>query len=100
MRQPENLLPASEFCHHYNIEISFLELLQEYGLVEVVTVEEDNYLDISELHEVEKMVRLHYELNINLEGIDVINQLLQKLEETHVELVMLKNKLRKYENPD
>jgi chaperone modulatory protein CbpM len=98
MRQPENLLPASEFCQHYNIEIRFLELLQEYGLVEVVTVEEDNYLDISELHEVEKMVRLHYDLNINIEGIDVINQLLHKLEETQYELVMLKNKLRKYES--
>lgn len=98
MRQQENLLPASEFCRHYNIEITFIELLQDYGLVEMVTVEEDNYIYISELHEVEKMVRLHYDLDINLEGIDVINQLLHKLEETQDELILLKNKLRKYES--
>ncbi|MGI8598667.1 MAG: chaperone modulator CbpM [Chitinophagaceae bacterium] len=98
MMQTENLFPASEFCRYYNIEITFLDLLKDYGLVEVVTVEERNYLDVTELQEVEKIIRLHYDLNINLEGIDVINQLLQKLEETQDELVMLKNKLRKYEN--
>jgi hypothetical protein len=32
--QEENLIPANEFCLHHNIEVSFIDSLKEYGLVE------------------------------------------------------------------
>ena len=52
--QEENLIPASEFCLHHNIEISFLQSLQEYGLIDIVTIEQGSFVDSNCLSELEK----------------------------------------------
>ena len=44
------------------------------------------------------MIRLHNELNVNIEGIDVVFNLLEKEKELREELNALKNKLKLYEN--
>ena len=96
--QEEHLIPASEFCLHHNIESCFLYSLQEYGLIEIVSMEQGSFVDSNCLRELEKMVRLHYDLDINMEGIDAISHLLKKLETMQDEIAMLKNKLRVYES--
>jgi len=96
----ENLIPAHEFCIHHNIEISFIDSLQEYGLLQVHTMEGTGYIDEEQLEELEKMVRLHYDLNINMEGIDAIRHLLQHLHSLQHDLVALRNRLRLYETGD
>ena len=98
--QEENLIPAKEFCAYHNIEVSFLHSLQEYGLVEITHKDVDTFIDTNQLLELEKLLRLHYELNINLEGLDAINNLLNRLEEVQNEIITLKNKLRFYEDMD
>jgi len=40
------------------------------------------------------MMRFHYDLNINIEGIDAITHLLQQIEDLQQELIATKNKLR------
>jgi hypothetical protein len=40
----ENLIPAQEFCIHHNIEISFIDSLQEYGLLQVHNMEGKGYI--------------------------------------------------------
>ena len=96
----ENLIPAQEFCIHHNIEISFIDSLQEYGLLQVHTMEGAGYIDEEQLEELEKMVRLHYDLNINMEGIDAIRHLLQHLHSLQHDLTALRNRLRLYETGD
>ena len=98
--QEENLIPASEFCLHHNIEISFLQSLQEYGLIDIVTIEQRSFVDSNCLSELEKMVRSHYDLEINMEGIDAITHLLKKLQTMQDEISVLKNKLRVYERQE
>src|SRR5215216_4783668 len=95
--QEENLIPASEFCHHHNIEIAFIHSLNEYGLIEITTAGEEVFISNSQLNNIEKFLRMHYELNINLEGIDAISQLLQRMESMHEEMNSLKNRLRFFE---
>ena len=46
------------------------------------------------------MVRLHYDLEINMEGIDAITHLLKKLQTMQDEISVLKNKLRVYERQE
>ena len=46
-----------------------------------------------EIHKLEKFVRLHYDLDINIEGIETINHLLEKIEEMQKEIVRLRNKM-------
>ncbi len=95
--QPENLINANEFCSYHNIEVSFIYLLEEYGLLETTVIEENHFIEPAQLGELEKLVRLHYDLNINLEGIDAIKYLLEQLSARDNEIISLKNKLRFYE---
>lgn len=91
--ETENLILIDTVCSHHNIEVSFVSALREYGLIEVVEVADHQYLSNEQLRDFEKMMRLHYELNINLEGIDVIARLLQRIDDLQQELVAAKNKL-------
>lgn len=80
--QERELIPASELCLHYQVEMTFIHSLQEYGLLETVVQEEAVYVPASSLCALEKIMRLHFELNINFEGIDVILHLLERLQDT------------------
>jgi hypothetical protein len=95
-----NLIPANEFCASHNIRISFINSLQEAGLIEIATIEETEYIHESQLNELEKIVRLYYELDINLEGIESVIHLLQRINDMQEEITFLKNRLRLYEASD
>ena len=89
-----DLIQLTQFCKLHNIDTAFIFALQEYELVEIVVIENHPYLPQEQLPEVEKMLRLHYELNINLEGIDAIATLLKRISTLEQELIATKNKLR------
>jgi len=94
--EEKKLIPASEFCIHHKVEINFIHSLQEYDLVEVVSREGIDYLEEEKLNDLEKIIRLHHELNLNMEGIDVVLHLLKQLEVAQEELSALKNQLKFY----
>jgi hypothetical protein len=100
LKEMEKLIPASEFCANHNIEVSFIRSLQETGLMEVTTIEETVYLQASQLQELERIVHLYFELDINLEGIETINHLLQRINNMQDEIMSLRNRLRLYETYD
>jgi chaperone modulatory protein CbpM len=95
--QFEDMVPASEFCVHHNIELSFIDSLREYGLVETILIEEKVYLPVSQLGHLEKIVRLHFDLEINLEGIETIAHLLEKVNQLQDQVTKLTNRLKAYE---
>ena len=92
-----NMIPADEFCASHNIEITFINSLQEAGLIEITTIRETEYIHESQLNELEKIVRLYYEMDINLEGIETVIHLLQRINDMQEEITLLKNRLRLYE---
>jgi hypothetical protein len=92
----DDLIAVSEFCVNHNIEISFLNLLQENGLIEISTIESTYFVEKEQLPQLEKYVRFYYDLDINLEGIETINYLLEKIENLQNENIALKNRLRFY----
>ena len=89
----KNLILLNNLCTHYNVEISFFNSLNEFGLVEIISVEEVQYIHLNKITDLEKMIRIHQELNVNIEGIDVVLNLLEKIEELQNELIITKNKL-------
>jgi hypothetical protein len=91
--ESERLIPLQELCSHYNIEISFIRSLNEFGLVEIHRVSEEDCLNMESLADVESMMRIHYDLEINMEGIDAISHLLKKMHDMQQELLRLRNKL-------
>jgi chaperone modulatory protein CbpM len=97
LKDMEKLIPASEFCTSHNIEVSFIRSLQQTGLIEITSVEETVYIHESQLQELEKIVHLYFELDINLEGIQTINHLLQRINNMHDQITSLRNRLRLYD---
>jgi chaperone modulatory protein CbpM len=96
--QTEEMIPADEFCIHHKIELSFIYSLKESGLIEMSSVEEKIFVPVSQLNQLEKLVRLYYEMDINLEGIETITYLLQRMNEMQQQIILLNNRLRIYEN--
>jgi hypothetical protein len=92
-----NYIEISQLCMHYEIEVAFFQSLNEYGLIELVTVEERPCIAEDKLTDVEKILRLHRDLEINLEGIDTIIHLLKKVEDLQTELAVTKGRLGLYE---
>jgi hypothetical protein len=92
------LIPATDFCISHNIDITFIQSLQEYGLIEVTTIEQASFVHTEQLPQLEQFIRLHYELDINMEGIDAISNLLQRIEQMQKEIRSLKNKLSSFES--
>ena len=90
----DNLVRIEHFCEHNKVEFSFINSLQEFGLINVVVVDDSTYLPVDDLREIEKLVHLHYELGINIEGIDVISNLLNQIANLQEELRAAKNKLK------
>jgi hypothetical protein len=94
----EHLISAIEFCTNHEIEISFISSLHETGLIEVVQIDETEYIDESQLVQLERIVRFYYDLGINLEGIETINHLLDRMNDLQGEIITLRNRLRLYES--
>ena len=95
--QTDNLVDINELCVSHNIEFSFVSSLQDNGLIELITVDDNWFIEPEQLYLLERCISLHYDLDINLEGIETINYLLEKISSLQEEVVELKNRLRLYE---
>lgn len=90
------LIVVSEYCHNCHLEPSFIDLLEEGGLIEVHIQGGEHYLYVSQLPDVERYSRMYYELSINMEGIDAIHHLLERMEAMKREINMLRSRLLVY----
>ena len=93
----QDMITAQDFCIHHNVEISFIQSLNESGLIEVTQQEETLCVPLHQLPQLEKMVRLYYEMDINMEGLETITHLLNRMNEMQQEIVKLQNRLGVYE---
>jgi hypothetical protein len=95
--EKKSFIPVEQLCELYHIEFSFIHNLKDYGLIEMEVIDRTEFIRTDHLSRVEKMIRLHQDLGVNFEGIDIIDHLLERLEEMHNEITHIKNKLRFYE---
>ena len=93
-----HLISIQQFCTLYDVPVTFIEALHDYELVEITITENETFLQTKQLNDVEKMMRLHYDLEINLEGVDAIYNLLKQVENLQSQVRTLKNKLNSYED--
>ncbi|CAM4198292.1 chaperone modulator CbpM [Gillisia limnaea] len=93
----DDLIATEELCIRFNVEHSFIRQLFESGLIEIVTIKHQEYVHFDMVAEFEKMHRLHYELDINLEGLEAIKHLLEQVKKLQTENLQLRNRLNLYE---
>ncbi|MAN27709.1 MULTISPECIES: chaperone modulator CbpM [Mesonia] len=93
----EDYIEITEICTYYKVEQHFIEQLRDSGFLELVVIQQKDYLPYRFIPKFEKLRRLHYELDINLEGLEAIETLLEKVEELQETNRKLKNRLSLYE---
>jgi len=96
--QATNLIPLNKLCASYQVEISFFDELHEVGLIEITIIEQQPYLHQDSITDIEKIMRIHHDLQLNVEAIDVVFNLLNKVTILENELNTTRNRLRIYEN--
>jgi hypothetical protein len=72
-------ISREELVQIYNIEITFFDELVDSGLLNIETDNEIRYLMYEDLPTFERFTNWHYDLEINLPGLEVINSMLQKM---------------------
>ena len=93
----EHLILVSEFCVYHHVEIAFVDSLEQQGLIDTITIEQVVYVKPEQLGRLEKLVRLHQDLAIHAEDLDVVSNLLERLEGLQQQLTHLQNRLVFYE---
>ncbi|MET3036256.1 chaperone modulator CbpM [Chryseobacterium sp. NRRL B-14859] len=91
-------ISREELVRIYNIEITFFDELVDYGLLHVQTENNIHYLMYEDLPDLEKFANWHYDLEINLPGLEVIHNMLKKLEALKQRNRELMNKLSAINN--
>ncbi len=91
------LITIIEYCNSSTIEIEFISLLKEEGLIEIHLVSGQEFLPLDQLPLIERYARWYYEMEINLAGIDALHHLVAKVQRLKTEIDELQNRLRLYE---
>ena len=92
----QKIMTIKDVCRHYKVNRSFINSLHDFNLLEITVIDNEHFIHHNQLQVLEKLARLHFDLNINLEGIDAIFHLLQKIDSMHSETQRLQNKLQQF----
>lgn len=87
------VITLKEYSVQYNVEPQFLLALEESGIIYFQVEGEEKYVMEEQLDELERYIRFHYDLNINIEGIDAIRHLLARVGAMEREIKMLRTQL-------
>ncbi|WP_196889382.1 chaperone modulator CbpM [Aureivirga sp. CE67] len=93
----DKLFTIEKICKIYKIKPDFVNELIEFELITIVSIEKTDYVDVESFSDLEKMIRLHNDLGINVQGIDAILHLQRKHRELRKKINRLEAKLRLYE---
>ena len=93
-----NRLQYSECLRIYEVEETFIASLQEVGLIRVVDQDDDRFIAYDDLSDLEQFIRWYYEMDINVEGIDALRHMLQRVRSLQSEITQLRHELQFYKS--
>ncbi|GAB3643644.1 chaperone modulator CbpM [Spirosoma arcticum] len=91
------LISAHEFFTYHQLEMGFVVALEEQGMLETITIGPVRYLHPDQLGPLERLIRLHRELAVHVEDLDIVIHLLERLEQAQEQVDQLQNRLAFYE---
>lgn len=92
----EKYFLVKQFCTSHDIEIELIEFLQEIGFIQIRQFENQHYIHLESLPILEKAIRLNQELAIEINELEIVLGLLDKIENLQEENKVLKAKLERY----
>lgn len=90
------LIPAKEFCKSHKVSIETVQAFGDYGLIQVTKRKETLFIPEDQLKRLEQILVFKNDLAINLEGIETIFDLLERIETMQSHIIELENKLKRF----
>ncbi|MFN3019449.1 chaperone modulator CbpM [Chryseobacterium sp. TY3] len=78
-------ISIEEIIRIYNVDHSFVHALIDSELLHPQTENSVQYIIHDELSDFEKFMNWHYDLEVNLQGIEIINDMLRKVRHLQTE---------------
>jgi DNA-binding transcriptional MerR regulator len=92
------LYALSEYSIIHQVDPSFIQSLEEEGLINVIEKDKNSYVEEEQLHRLEIFTRWHVQMGINTEGIDAMWNLMDRLKQINTDLHHVRQRLRLYES--
>jgi len=92
-----NYISLTQVSTVYKTDLDFLGQLIDRGILNGELINDELCLSLDHLPLLEKFIRFHYDLNINLEGMEVIHHLLAKIDHLYNENIRLNNSIRYFQ---
>lgn len=87
----KTLFKVIDICRSNNIEQDFIQELHSNGLIEIIYQEEQEYIEEEQIIVLERFSTWHYELEINVQGIEVVQNLIDRIESLQQEIREIKS---------
>ncbi|MBB5634935.1 uncharacterized protein YlzI (FlbEa/FlbD family) [Pedobacter cryoconitis] len=91
------LITIRDYCINYAIDPSFIHELEESGLLTLTIIDGDKFIHFEQLMEMDRFIHFHYDLEINVAGIEAIVNLLQKVRHMQHEIEILRTHIHVHE---
>ena len=90
-------ISVQAFCNHYEVPRTFIDALCQYELIQLVEKDASEHILLDDIRRIEKMMRMHYDLKVNFEALDIIENLTENIRSLQEENQRLLNRLKFYE---
>lgn len=84
------LFKIIDICQSNNIEITFIKELQQNGLIEITVIESQEFVYEDQVAQIQKYHNWYEDLELNIQGIEIVQHLLQKIENLQQQIKTLK----------
>jgi len=88
-----NRILYSQCIQIYDIDESFVDSLNESGLIQTIMDNQQKFIEYESLSDLEQFVRWYYDLNINIEGIEALYHMLSRMKVLQNEIAELKQEV-------
>ena len=92
-----NFIAIEEFCTYHGIQVTLVREFADFGLVHLQEQEQKAFVPAEEIEKLERMIRLHSELGINKEGLEIILNMRDQLISLNSELETIRYRLKQLE---
>ena len=92
-----NYIAIEEFCTHHGVQVTLIREFADFGLVQLREQEQKAFVPEEEIEKLERMIRLHSELGINKEGLEIILNMRDQLVSLNSELETIRYRLKQLE---
>lgn len=86
------LISTVDICRFHDVDDTFIGSLNKAGLIVFEEVNQTAFISENELEKLERLIRLHNELEINVAGLEAISHLLERIVEMQEQIRVLKNR--------